>query len=231
MSASSLPEGSSTEPSRPTWSRPSRRSASRSEPLSVGAVHRLLSDRLGRAFPRQTLLRIHERSAGNPFFALEIARALEGDVDPLEPLPVPQTLDGLVRVRLEGPPAGYARCARFRVRARNIFRGSLARVGVAEGSLDPALAEHVVERENGTIRFTHPLLSSALYNDLGDQRQSVHARIAEVVGDPVVRARHLAQSRTSRTQTSRRSSTRPRSSQASEVPQPSRPSSQSKLCA
>ena len=45
---------------------------------------------------------------------------------------------------------------------------------------------------DGTIRFTHPLLSSALYNDLGDQRQSVHARIADLVADPVVRARHLA---------------------------------------
>ena len=68
----------------------------------------------------------------------------------------------------------------------------LERAGVPEGALDPALAAHVVERANGTIRFTHPLLSSALYNDLGDQRQSVHARIADVVDDPVVRARHLA---------------------------------------
>ena len=164
-------------------------------PLSVGAVHRLLSDRLGRAFPRQTLLRIHERSAGNPFFALEIARALERDVDPLEPLPVPQTLDGLVRVRLRGLPPATRDALGFVSALGTSSEEVLARVGVAEGSLDPALAEHVVERENGTIRFTHPLLSSALYNDLGDQRQSVHARIAEVVGDPVVRARHLAQSR------------------------------------
>jgi predicted ATPase len=38
-------------------------------PLSVGAVHQFLRDRLGRPFARQTLLRIHERSGGNPFFA------------------------------------------------------------------------------------------------------------------------------------------------------------------
>ena len=88
-------------------------------PLSVGAVHRLLSDRLGRSFARQTLLRIHERSGGNPFFALEIARALDGDVDPLEPLPVPQTLEGLVRVRLTGLPPSDARCARSRSGDRN----------------------------------------------------------------------------------------------------------------
>ncbi|MGI9112120.1 MAG: AAA family ATPase, partial [Gaiellaceae bacterium] len=57
-------------------------------PLSVGALHWFLHDRLGRHFARQTLLRIHERSGGNPFFALEVARALGVDVDPLEPLPV-----------------------------------------------------------------------------------------------------------------------------------------------
>ena len=56
------------------------------------------------SFARQTLLRIHERSGGNPFFALEIARALDRDLDPLEPLPVPQTLEELVRVRLTGLP-------------------------------------------------------------------------------------------------------------------------------
>ena len=54
--------------------------------LSVGALHRLLRDRLGRTFARQTLLRIHECSGGNPFFALELARVLDADIDPLAPL-------------------------------------------------------------------------------------------------------------------------------------------------
>ncbi len=39
-------------------------------PLSVGALHQFLHHRLGRSFARQTLVRIHERSGGNPFFAL-----------------------------------------------------------------------------------------------------------------------------------------------------------------
>jgi hypothetical protein len=74
-------------------------------PLSVGALHRFLRDRLGRPFARQTLLRIHETSGGNPFFALELARALGSDVDPLQPLPVPETLEELVGARLAGLPA------------------------------------------------------------------------------------------------------------------------------
>ena len=73
-------------------------------PLSVGALHRLLRDRLDRPFARQTLLRIHERSGGNPFFAFELARVLDVDVDPARPLPVPETLDELVRARLAGLP-------------------------------------------------------------------------------------------------------------------------------
>jgi hypothetical protein len=47
-------------------------------PLSVGALHRFLRDRLNRAFARQTLLRVHERSGGNPFFALELAAQTRG---------------------------------------------------------------------------------------------------------------------------------------------------------
>src|SRR4051812_2359364 len=35
-------------------------------PLTSGALHRLLADRLERTFARQTMLRIHERSGGNP---------------------------------------------------------------------------------------------------------------------------------------------------------------------
>ena len=56
-------------------------------PLSVGALHRLLRDRLGRPFARQTLLRIHEQSGGNPFFALELARALDDGRRPARAAP------------------------------------------------------------------------------------------------------------------------------------------------
>jgi DNA-binding CsgD family transcriptional regulator len=45
------------------------------------------------------------------------------------------------------------------------------------------------------IRFTHPLLASVLYEDLGEERQSVHGRIAVGVEDPLLRARHLALSK------------------------------------
>jgi len=45
-------------------------------PLSLGALHQLIQARLGVAFSRPTLRRMHETSRGNPFFALELARAV-----------------------------------------------------------------------------------------------------------------------------------------------------------
>src|SRR5262249_33486684 len=49
--------------------------------------------------------------------------------------------------------------------------------------------------EDASVRFTHPLLASSVYADLGERRRAVHARLAELVGDPLQRVRHLALSR------------------------------------
>jgi DNA-binding CsgD family transcriptional regulator len=161
-------------------------------PLSAGALHRFLRDRLGMSFARQTLLRIHERSGGNPFFALELARVLDGDVDPLQPLPVPETLEELVRARIDALPAGTRRSLVFASALGTPSEALLVRAGVPVEALEPALAAHVIERENGAIRFTHPLLSSVLYQALGEERRTVHERLAGVVDDPLLSARHLA---------------------------------------
>jgi len=161
-------------------------------PLSIGALHSVLRDRLGRSFARQTLLRIHERSGGNPFFALELARALEADVDPLEPLPVPETLEELLRARFAGLPPSTREALALASALGTTSESLLERAGVAPTALEPAVAAHVIERADGTIRFTHPLLSSVLYRDLGRERPCVHRAIAQVVEDPLLRARHLA---------------------------------------
>ena len=164
-------------------------------PLSIGALHQLLRDRLGRSFARQTLLRIHERSGGNPFFALELARVLDADVDPLEPLPVPGTLEELLRAKIADLPAATREALALASALGTLSESLLTRAGVAVEVLEPAAAAHVIEREDGTIRFTHPLLSSVLYHDLGEKRRSVHGRLARSSEDPLLRARHLALSK------------------------------------
>ncbi len=164
-------------------------------PLSLGALHRLLREQIGRPFARQTLLRIHERSGGNPFFALELARALDEDVDPTQPLRVPETLEELVRARISGLPEPTRKALALASALGTTSWSLLARAGVATDALEPALRAQVIELQDGTIRFAHPLLSSVLYGDLGSQRRSVHERIAETVEDPLLRIRHLALSR------------------------------------
>src|SRR5215218_878073 len=76
----------------------------RLRPLSVGALHELLRTRLDAALPRPVLLRIWESAGGNPFFALELAQALQrrgGRIEPGAELPVPKTLTELVVERLQ----------------------------------------------------------------------------------------------------------------------------------
>jgi len=75
-------------------------------PLSLGALQTMLRARLGRWWPRPILQRIHQNSDGNPFFALEIARALERDgTGPGSALPVPRDLGELLRARIDVLPA------------------------------------------------------------------------------------------------------------------------------
>ena len=45
-------------------------------PLSMGALHHLLRERVGLDLTRPELVRVQEASAGNPFFALELGREL-----------------------------------------------------------------------------------------------------------------------------------------------------------
>jgi DNA-binding CsgD family transcriptional regulator len=161
-------------------------------PLGPGPLHRLLRDRLDRSFSRQTLLRVHERAGGNPFFALEIARVVDDDADPVEPLPLPDSLEELVGTRLGALPAPTREALALAAALGPTPVALLQRAGVGQAALQPALAGHVVELRGGVLGFTHPLLASALYRDLGERRHQVHARLAELLDDPVERARHLA---------------------------------------
>jgi DNA-binding CsgD family transcriptional regulator len=160
--------------------------------LSVGALHHFLRDRLDRTFARQTLLHIHEHSGGNPYFALELGRVLEQDVNPIKPLTVPGTLEELVRSKISGLPASTREALALAAAVGTTSEALLERSGITAGELAPAVLARVIDREDGMVRFTHPLLASVLYRDLGDARRAVHARLADLVDEPLLRARHLA---------------------------------------
>ena len=73
--------------------------------LSLAALYRIIEGELGRALPRPLLVRIEQACAGNPFYALEIARALESTkVMPGESLSIPADLRELLTERLRKLP-------------------------------------------------------------------------------------------------------------------------------
>ena len=163
-------------------------------PLSVGALHELIRNRIG-AVPRPTLVRVHETSGGNPFFALELVRALEGrELPPGEALPVPATLSALTASRFERLGA-EAREALLYVAAlaRPTREVVTAAVGEHAGSaLRAAAAAGVIEADGSRLRFTHPLLASVRYGSATrDERARVHRRLAGLVTDAEERGRHL----------------------------------------
>ena len=163
-------------------------------PLTLGAVHRLLHERLGLVLSRPALRRVYEVAGGNPFFALELGRALqahEGELSPGEPLPVPDRLQELVDARLEALPP---ESRELLVAAAALSHPTVGLLGaLGGGALRPALEAQVVELQGERVRFTHPLLASAAYQGIDVLgRREVHHRLAELVADPDERARHLA---------------------------------------
>jgi DNA-binding CsgD family transcriptional regulator len=157
-------------------------------PLSLGATQAVVRDRLGRTFPRPVMVRLHEVSGGNAFFALELARALAAAAAPLDPaqlLPVPESLEQLVGGRLRTLPE-ETRAALLVVAVTGAPSNSLIEaVGIAAETLAPAVAAQVLEPANGGVRFVHPLLASAVISNATEaERRSAHRLVAAARSTP-----------------------------------------------
>jgi DNA-binding CsgD family transcriptional regulator len=162
-------------------------------PLSLGAIHQLLQSQFARALTRPTLLRVHATSGGNPLYALELARTLGAEVDPTRPLRIPESLEALVRARIDQLPPATQDSLLLVAAVGRPASELLARLDVSEGVLEHGLAAGVIEWTDGTIRFAHPLHASAVYYGVSAaERRRAHARIADAVEDPLERARHRA---------------------------------------
>ena len=164
-------------------------------PLSAADLQHVLRERLPRPLDRRTLARVHEASGGNPFYALELARALPADAPPAPALPLPASLDEVVAARV----AGLDRAVEEALLAVAVVAEPtvelLARVlgPDAPARLDEAEALGMIELDGSRLRFAHPLLAAGVYaRATTGRRREMHRRLAAEVPDIEERARHLA---------------------------------------
>jgi DNA-binding CsgD family transcriptional regulator len=169
------------------------------EPLSMGALHQLLRSSTDSSFARPTLLRIQELSGGNPFYALELARALVASgttVRPGQDLPLPSSLRGLVEAHLDRVPASTRRLLLTVALSTKPTMGLLEAITGpgARTLLAPAIDASLISVEGPTVTFDHPLYASTLVAEASaDEVRAVHAVLGRTASeDPEARARHLA---------------------------------------
>jgi DNA-binding CsgD family transcriptional regulator len=179
-------------------------------PLEEAAIGQLLRSRLGLRWTPPMSAGVARASAGNPFHALEIGKAMQArghqqggvawhDHDPV--FPVPPTLAGLLAERVGRLPQD-ARDVLLLISAAGRLTLAQLRVLVDEDRLVAALeaaadAEVTTVGAESAVAFTHPLLSSAIYDGASPaDRRRVHRLLADRLEDPVERARHRAKSST-----------------------------------
>ena len=169
-------------------------------PLDEGTMLRLVRARIGDELGHPVLLRLHRASQGNPFFALEIARALVDHAIPPEPgapLPVPDDLQQLLRARLGDLPSSAVEALVVIAAATrptmDLVREAAEHPERASAGIAEAEEAGILRIAGDRIDFTHPLLGSTVYSAASrENRRAVHERLAELVTDPEERARHLA---------------------------------------
>ena len=132
---------------------------------------------------------VHDRTAGNPFFAQQIARLLAAQGAPLDQAPVtgvpPAVGDVLARrlARLPGPVVDLLAAAsvvgrRFPLALVAAVAGTTAEgaVPLADGAVRAAVLE---QDEPGHLRFSHDLFREVLYQGLPAARRSaLHLSVA-----------------------------------------------------
>jgi len=156
--------------------------------LSIASLYRIIEDRLGVRPSRRQLDQIERLSAGNPFYALEIARTIR-EIPPGGALRLPARAADALREVLARMPAP-TRAALLRAAAHRAPTGA----EVSLDALDAAERAGIVEIDAaGHVRFTHPTWSLTVYESAAAaDRRAAHRALAQLASEPEERARHRA---------------------------------------
>jgi DNA-binding CsgD family transcriptional regulator/tetratricopeptide (TPR) repeat protein len=166
-------------------------------PLSLGALHTMILDRFGKAFPRPTMVRIVEVSGGNPFYALELARGVDGR-SAIEDSALPSTLTELVRLRTEhfdGEVGDMllAACSVTEATVDLLANATDVTIERVVELLEGPEREGIVRIDGNRVCFAHPLLARGIYTDAGPvRRRRMHRALAAVEKQAELKARHMA---------------------------------------
>lgn len=169
----------------------------RLRPLSLDATRTVLSQGVNRSFGRPTMVRIHELSGGNPFYAMELARAVVDEPNHVE-MALPTTLSELVQAKTGSLSADLTTAL---LAAAAVPSPTIELIARAVGStaaqiaylMESPEAKGIVTLHGAALRFAHPLLAWGVYSESEPaQRRALHRRLSDLVDDPELRARHLA---------------------------------------
>jgi DNA-binding CsgD family transcriptional regulator len=166
-------------------------------PLSLGGLHALISTRLRRSFARPTMVQIAEISGGNPFFALELARAIDAGAAATRPV-LPASLADLMRLRIGDMDRDARRVLLGTASVADATVDMLARVtdtsvDQVRQLLDEPKSKGIITIDGDAVRFAHPLLGRSVYADASPaERRAMHRALAKTVIPPELNARHMA---------------------------------------
>jgi DNA-binding CsgD family transcriptional regulator len=170
-------------------------------PFTIAETAELLTRRHRRVFSKQAVTQIHDVSRGNPFYAVELGRVMN-DAKAVAAEALPNSLSELVGRRIDTLGADV----RDLLLAASCMPEPTVDVIAASANLRPEVAARVLEEAenqaiisiNGNrVSFSHPLLARGVHDEATPSvRRAMHRRLANVVQQPEVRARHLALSAT-----------------------------------